>query len=329
MPRILTSEEIYERRAKEREEEEIIEKEKKEKRKKQKIAKKLSRKRRDNAKWVEKNEGFAGRKPKSALDKKIIKVYKGNGIWQSKAVPYGSSKRQMSIGYPEEFWEEIFTKYRTGQYTYKELSDMFNVKEDIIRNKINKRGIKVNENAKKAIALFEGAFGEINAILNGNEEKMIGDKVEKLAEKIEGEMSPEKQQQIDATSMALVVPELNDVIPDNEAIKPEVIDHEQSVKLANEIVELVSQKNPQFARGIQALTSIMLERAEEILNSEKGVTSTDLKNISNALKDIDSTMSIFPKQPTIAQQFNFGREEKAKKFDTNIKLNINVIGRKK
>lgn len=228
---------------------------------------------------------------------------------------------------PEFIWEDIYTKYRTGEYTLRDLEKLYGVHYTLIGQRLRNKNIKVNEKAKEAIELLDKGFNAINDLFYVEQDKEKEQEMKELSQRINGKRSDDDQKEYNEMSMALVVPD--DKKKADDALKVEVIDQENSIRLANEIIELVAKKNPQFARGVQSLGSLMIKRAEEILQSEKGVSSMDIKNIANAIKDIDSTMSIFPKQPTIAQQFNFGNKQSEKKVDTDIKLNINVIGRKK
>lgn len=84
---------------------------------------------------------------------------------------------------------------------------------------------------------------------------------------------------------------------------------QNAVNLANEVIEIIREKNPQFAKGFQAISSLILKRSGEILQRED-ITSNDIANISKAMGNINDTLNVIPKMPTIAQQFNFGSKDK-------------------
>lgn len=250
-------------------------------------------------------------------DKEAVKKYKRD---------YGGY-----IHVPDEIWDDIIAKYRTGQYTFTELGKMYGIHPINISKKMEKRGVTIDEDAVKAIAEFESGFNRISNILHNARDNEDVRNIKKMADELVGMTSDDKEKAMIKAQDDLMDEANNKLVPfgarkkKSDVIVAEVIDNKTNVKLANEIIEIVAKKNPAFARGFQALSALLLKRAEEVLNNEKGVSSNDIKNVANALKDLDATMSIFPKQPTVAQQFNFGKSEK-EKVDTDINLNVKIIG---
>ena len=91
------------------------------------------------------------------------------------------------------------------------------------------------------------------------------------------------------------------------------------------MIEIVREKNPQFAKGFQAISSLILKRSAELLQKE-GVTSTDIANISKAMGNVNDTLGVIPKLPTIAQQINInGKSTEANKQDKTIDLDIKFV----
>lgn len=234
---------------------------------------------------------------------------------------------------PEEIWEDIEAKYMTGQYSKADLAKMYGISEDTIGKRINKKGIKVDKDAVEALECFDKGFRNISNILYNARDNEDTREIKRMADDIVGMTSEDKEKAKQEAKEHFLKSSENTLDPLQKTTKrdrikqivPEIIDNRVSVKLANEVIELTARKNPGFARGFQSLSALMLKRASEILTSEKGISSNDIKNIATALKDLDVMMSIFPKQPTIAQQFNFGKNEKDK-VDTDINLNVKIIG---
>lgn len=84
---------------------------------------------------------------------------------------------------------------------------------------------------------------------------------------------------------------------------------QNAVNLANEVIEIVREKNPQFAKGFQAISALIIKRSSELLQ-QADITSQDIANISKAMGNVNDTLGVIPKMPTIAQQFNFGGKDK-------------------
>ena len=76
---------------------------------------------------------------------------------------------------------------------------------------------------------------------------------------------------------------------------------------------------------ITTYSSLILKRSAELLQKE-GVTSTDIANISKAMGNVNETLGVIPKLPTIAQQINInGKGAEANKKDKTIDLDIKFV----
>lgn len=171
--------------------------------------------------------------------------------------------------------ETIATKYQTGQYGINELARMYKVDKATISRYIKRHNITINQHAKDAISHLTQGLNEFNEICNNNT--------------------------LNQQSQHLSISEIENA-------------HKNSVNLANEVIEIVREKNPQFAKGFQAISSLILKRSAELLQKD-GVTSTDIANISKAMGNVNDTLGVIPKMPTIAQQFNFGSKDKKSDFE--------------
>lgn len=238
----------------------------------------------------------------------------------------------------KEVWNDLFIKYRTGEYTMTALSEEFGIDLSVVSRMIRSYGIEKDPNAQQAIQLFDEGFKAISNIVNG-ENKAEKERMEQMAAEVmtDEKMGENRRTDLETPEHPVVVLEKvtppktkkekrQDLVAKKEALECEVIDNANSVKLANEIMDIVAKRNPQFARGFQIIGAIMIEKMKDILRSPK-LISGDIRNIAQAMKDLDSTMGIFPKQPTIAQQFNFGQKNKEKEIDTDINLQISVVGK--
>lgn len=186
--------------------------------------------------------------------------------------------------------KEICIKYQTGQYGLNELARMYKINKGYLSNYFKQNGITINKQAKEAVEHLTYGYTKFHEVLTS----------EPLTKHSEQGM-------------------------DIQVIKA----HEQSEALANEIIELVKKANPDFARGIQSLSALMLKRSKEVLLKDS-VTSSDIANISKAVSNINDTLGVFPKMPTIAQQFNIGKSSpNAKGADKPIDLKIEFVDTKK
>ena len=186
--------------------------------------------------------------------------------------------------------QTISTKYQTGQYGIKELARMYKVDKSTISRYIKRHNITINQHAKDAINHLTQGLNEFNEICNGNTGNTLSQQ-----------------------SQHLSISEIENA-------------HKNSVNLANEVIEIVREKNPQFAKGFQAISSLILKRSAELLQKD-GVTSQDLTNVSRAMTNINQTLGVIPQMPTIAQQINInGKGAEANKQDkTRIDLDIKFV----
>lgn len=93
--------------------------------------------------------------------------------------------------------------------------------------------------------------------------------------------------------------------------------------VCQEAVNIIKKRNPYFADLFQKISDKMLQRANEILETED-TTMQDLKDLSITIKNTNDTLQAIPKPPAIAQQFNFDnkRKEKEEKIDREIIVDI-------
>lgn len=219
---------------------------------------------------------------------RIVKLKKEQAIklGEIKERPLPKDDRDDFGGLHSQIVDDICAKYATGQYGRKKLAKMFEIDENLVSRILTKKNVKINPKAKEAIAHFDKGFASISDIIAPTKEK---------------------------TARGGSFTELSK------------IDGRQSIQLANEIISIVSQRNPEFARGFQSLTALMLDKAHFLLRADD-LTTGDIKNVASAMKDIDQTMSIFPKQPTIAQQFNFGaKQQQMANENQGIKFEIEIL----
>lgn len=182
--------------------------------------------------------------------------------------------------------ETIATKYQTGQYGINELARMYKVDKATISRYIKRHNIAINQHAKDAINHLTQGLNEFNEICNNNT--------------------------LNQQNQHLSVSEIENA-------------HKNSVNLANEVIEIVREKNPQFAKGFQAISSLILKRSAEILQKQE-VTSQDLTNVSRAMSNINQTLGVIPQMPTIAQQINInGKGAEANKQNKRIDLDIKFV----
>lgn len=167
----------------------------------------------------------------------------------------------------------IALKYQTGQYGLNELARIYKVDKATISRYFKKHNISINQHAKEAINHLTQGLSAFNEICyNAKINQQNGEN---------GEMS------------------------DTELITAQ----QNAVNLANEVIEIVREKNPQFAKGFQAISALIIKRSSELLQ-QADITSQDIANISKAMGNVNDTLGVIPKMPTIAQQFNFGGKDK-------------------
>lgn len=191
--------------------------------------------------------------------------------------------------------QEIAIKYQTGQYGINELARIYKIDKATISRYIKSHGIKINQHAKEAIETLSYGYSSLQKVL---------------------ETDGINQQ--------------NKTTDNDKSTNPNVsvTTEQQSMELANEIIEIVKQKNPQFAKGFHALSALMIRRSSEILQKDD-ISSSDIANISKAVSNMNDTLGVFPKMPTIAQQINIGgKESKNQSKNKNIEVSIEFIDKK-
>ena len=169
--------------------------------------------------------------------------------------------------------DKVISKYQTGQYGVNELARMYDIDKATISRFIKKHNIKVNQLAKNAIDEINNGMNNFQTLIDETH--------------LTSETNANKAFVSDLPNISVV---------------------DNNINLMNEIVDIVREKNPQFAKGFQALSALMLKRSHEILNKDE-ITSSDISNISNSMSKMNDTLGVFPKMPTIAQQFNIGKND--------------------
>lgn len=177
----------------------------------------------------------------------------------------------------------ITLKYQTGLYGLNQLARIYKVDKATISRYFKANGITINQHAKEAINALNRGYMELKNLIETENKSTL-----------EGNSN---NKSIDVANA--------------------------NMELVEEVIEVVKKNNPEFARGFQALSYLMIERASEILQGEK-VTSGDISNISKAVQNMNDTLGVFPKMPSIAQQININNEKQKNKENTqqNIKIDI-------
>lgn len=164
-------------------------------------------------------------------------------------------------------------KYQTGQYGLRELARIYKIDPATLCRYFKANNIQVNQHAKDAINHLTKGLNAFNEICyNAEINQQNGE---------------------------------NGGMSDTELITAQ----QNAVNLANEVIEIVREKNPQFAKGFQAISALIIKRSSELLQ-QADITSQDIANISKAMGNVNDTLGVIPKMPTIAQQFNFGGKDK-------------------
>lgn len=183
---------------------------------------------------------------------------------------------------------EIVLKYKTGQYGISELARMYKVDKATISRFINDNNITINQHAKNATEALSFGMAELHTLVESEN--------------------------------------LSQHFDENEIKNPKKLEilQQDNITLANEVMELVKKNNPQFAKGFQALSSLMIKRSSEILQQDD-ITSLDIKNISSAVSNMNDTLGVFPKVPTFAQQINLNTKQNEKDKQDSIDIKIEFI----
>lgn len=197
--------------------------------------------------------------------------------------------------------ETIALKYRTGQYGVNELARIYKVDKATISRYFKKHGIVINQHAKTAINALSVGLSELNKVMDTAEINQQN-----------AQNGANTQPHANATASPNASAQLAEIASAKDI----------SLELANEVVNIVRERNPQFAKGFQALSALIIKRSSEILQAEK-VTASDIAQISKAMSNVNDTLGVIPKAPTIAQQFNFSPKSnkgELKPIDLEIKF---------
>lgn len=206
--------------------------------------------------------------------------------------------------------KEIALKYKTGQYRVNELSRMYKIDKATISRYFKKNNIEINQHAKEAIESLSYGYSKLHNILENDKINQQNENKTTIKQQFNQQCDNIKNKDIKIDNMEISTIE------------------SQNIELANEIIEIVKQKNPQFARGFHALSALMIKRSSEILQ-KPDISSGDIANISRAVNNMNDTLGVFPKMPTIAQQFNIGGNIKNNKKETKpLDLKIEFIDAK-
>lgn len=175
-------------------------------------------------------------------------------------------------------WEDIALKYQTGEYTQANLAKMYNVSRKSICVFIKKQGLEPNENARAAIKEFTQGLNHLQEVANADYKAKVtqgnGENADEIA------------------------------ILENSEIKKVTFGN---YGLADEVLNIIKDKNPQFARAIQGLGAKLINRTRELLDAPT-ITAGDINNLASAVSKVNDTLGVFPKAPSIAQQFNFNQK---------------------
>lgn len=186
---------------------------------------------------------------------------------------------------------DIVLKYKTGQYGVNQLSRMYKLDKATISRYLKANGIEINQHAKNAINALNIGYTELGNLIE-----------------VENKSTLNQHSNPNST-------------------KPGHIG-DKSSDLVEEVIDIVRRNNPKFAKGFQTLSALMIERATEILHKEE-ITSGDINNISKAISNMNDTLGVFPKMPSIAQQINIDSTKNAKTEAKDINLQIEFLETKK
>lgn len=177
----------------------------------------------------------------------------------------------------------IALKYQTGLYGLNQLARIYKVDKATISRYFKANNITINQHAKEAISALNRGYMELKNLIETENKSTL-----------EGNSN---NKSIDVANA--------------------------NMELVEEVIEVVKKNNPEFARGFQALSYLMIERASEILQGEK-VTSGDISNISKAVQNMNDTLGVFPKMPSIAQQININNEKNKNKENIQQDIKIDI-----
>lgn len=93
-----------------------------------------------------------------------------------------------------------------------------------------------------------------------------------------------------------------------------------SEQLVQETLSIVRERNPQFARTLQELSSKLLDRAFIML--EQTTTPAELNQLGSVMQKVNDTLQVIPKAPLIALQNNI--QNNLQQNNNNGKSNSNL-----
>lgn len=186
---------------------------------------------------------------------------------------------------------DIVLKYKTGQYGVNQLARMYKVDKATISRYLKANGIEINQHAKNAINALNIGYTELGNLIE-----------------VENKSTLNQHSNPNSTKPAHI--------------------GDKSSDLVEEVIDIVRRNNPKFAKGFQTLSALMIERATEILHKDE-ITSGDINNISKAISNMNDTLGVFPKMPSIAQQINIDSTKNAKTETKDINLQIEFLETKR
>ena len=195
-------------------------------------------------------------------------------------------------------WEDISLKYQTGEFSQADLAKRYGVSRKSISVFIKKQGLTPNESAKAAIREFTHGLNHLQEVANADYKAKVTQ-----GNGTEGD------------GVAIL---------ENSEIKKVTFGN---YGLADEVLSIIKDKNPQFARAIQGLGAKLINRTRELLDAPT-ITAGDINNLASAVSKVNDTLGVFPKAPSIAQQFNFNQKandgkdgkEPKKPFEIEVKI---------
>lgn len=195
-------------------------------------------------------------------------------------------------------WDDISLKYQTGEFGVSELAKRYGVNKSSVSKFIKKNNLLPNENAKAAISEISRGLNHLQEVANAD--------AEIIAKATKGNAT-------NADEVAIL---------ENGEIKKATFGN---YGLADEVLNIIKDKNPQFARAIQGLGAKLINRTRELLDAPT-ITAGDINNLASAVSKVNDTLGVFPKAPSIAQQFNFNQKsgenskEPKKPFEIEVKI---------
>lgn len=194
----------------------------------------------------------------------------------------------------------IIAKYKTGEYSVRELAKMFDIPRSTLIDYIKKNDIQISQEAKEAIKSLDNGLNILTKISGRNNANTVHPTISQNA----GLDSVLKQ----------------------DTVRPKIsgqVDNFNTL-VTSEVIDIVKRRHPQFASSLTDLGSLIIQRGIQFLTQED-TQPKDLKDIANAMESVNKTLQVIPSTPAIAQQFNFNKEiEKEKGSFENEKIPIEI-----